>query len=466
MSAIVSVGGVTRNNRRLFVFGLFPKFLFLLLLTAAVGICAAVVVRDRLVSDFAKFREGEMEDRVYWVSSEAEQAYHRGVWDPALLRELLVRALVSGLDSRIVAPDGMPIMERAAAVASLPPARQQLILSLLRSRLPNDTNGYVSYPLFAEGNEIGQLDVRFIEDEREQLFINRSNRMLLFSALGAGLVAALLGLFVARHLTRPLQQLTESATALARGDEGVRVPVSGSDEVAMVSSAFNRMAESLERQESLRKKLFSNAAHELRTPLAAMRCELEGMIDGLLPLNQEQVRSLLEEAERLTRLVRGMEELMQAESSQVSLHPQPVQLASFLKAVTERFQPLADAKGIALISPDDDGITVSADPDRLAQIVVNLLSNALKATDAGGSIRLAVTRESETVLLTIEDTGCGISPEDLPHLFERFYHGAEGGLGIGLAIVHELAQAHGWSVSAASRQGEGSAFTITIPAGG
>lgn len=439
------------------------KFLLLLLAVAAISLLAAVMVRDLMIRDFRSFRAGEMEDRVYWVTADVEHAYGTAGWATAAMADNSVRALMLGLELRILDRDGVLIMDTPTALHGLNESRRQQVLSASRYTPGANPGEFVSYPLFAQAEEIGTLAVRFIPLDREALFVTRSNRLLLGSAIGIGLVALILSLVAARRLARPLQNLAGGADAIARGELGARVPEQGNNEIARLGQAFNRMAATLEQQEQLRKRLFANAAHELRTPLAAMRGELEGMIDGLFPTNQEQLRSLHEETGRLTQLVKGMEDLLQAEASALTLHRQTIELRSFLATIVERYQSLARDGEVALQVSGDTDVLVAADPDRLGQVVVNLLANALKATPPAGRITVAAAREGDLAVLTVADTGSGIAAADLPHIFERFYHNSTGGLGLGLAIVKELVAAHEGTIAVTSTPGAGTTFRVALP---
>jgi two-component system sensor histidine kinase BaeS len=254
-----------------------------------------------------------------------------------------------------------------------------------------------------------------------------------------------------------------AATAIGEGNRGARVAVRGDDELAKLSRVFNRMAETLERQEALRRRLCANMTHELRTPLAAMRGELEGIADGLIPASREQLQSLLEEIERLARFVASMEELVEAEAATVGLHKVRFPLGPYLEELRARHAVLYKQKAVELSIAAGGKLEVFADPDRLGQILRNLLGNALSATEAGGRVSIAAEASAEGVKISVADTGRGIDPEELPLIFERFYHGRQGGLGLGLAIVRELVEAHGGRIDVASVPGSGSTFTVTLP---
>jgi two-component system sensor histidine kinase BaeS len=187
------------------------------------------------------------------------------------------------------------------------------------------------------------------------------------------------------------------------------------------------------------------------------------MIDGVLPASREGLQSMLDEATRLTSILNGLDELTRAESSVLNLQREHIELKAFLSAIVGRFERLFSEKHAVILLDCPDNLTLTADPDRLSQIIINLITNALKAIDVGGRVSIIATREKDIVLMEVADNGRGISEEDIPHLFERFYKGAGDGLGLGLAIVKELVAAHGGSVKVRSGTGEGARFIINFP---
>jgi two-component system sensor histidine kinase BaeS len=197
-----------------------------------------------------------------------------------------------------------------------------------------------------------------------------------------------------------------------------------------------------------------------------MRGELEGMMDGLIPNDAGRLQSLHDETERLKKMVDGIEELNQAEAGVLSLHIQPFRIKPFLENIVERYRTIFQEKGVSLDLACASDRKINADPERLSQVIVNLLSNALRATSPGGTVTVEATLLDNITRVTIEDTGSGIDEKDIPFIFERFYYGAGGGLGIGLTIVKELVEAHRGTVEAKSVKGKGSQFTIILPGGG
>ena len=201
----------------------------------------------------------------------------------------------------------------------------------------------------------------------------------------------------------------------------------------------------------------------MRDPISAMRGELEGMVDGLITTDKGQLQSLYEETGRLKNLLDGIDELSQAQASALSLRKQHVELKQFLKNIIERFSKLFMDKNIALEFQCDDVLPLNADPDKLSQIVINLLSNALKATDKNGNVRLAAGKKDSEAFIEISDTGHGIRKEDIPFIFERFFKAIPGGLGLGLAIAKELVDAHDGRIEVKSEYGKGATFTVYLP---
>jgi len=447
------------------------KFLILLFAVSAIALTSAILLRELMIKDFREYLEGEMVDRVYWVMADLEGTYekHSG-WKEDTIIESTVWALMLGLEIKVSDMDGRLLMDTEKAINKLSPLMKRRVTAISDFKKAESSDSFLPYSLFLGGKEIGQLEVRYLRPKKKAVFIERANRFLLFSFLAMGGLAILLSVFFSKKLTNPMGRLASAARAISEGDLKSRVKASGSDEISRLSETFNRMAQSLEIQESLRKKLISNVAHELRTPIGAIRGELEGMMDGLIPMNKEQLQSLYEETGRLKNIIEGIEELSQAQASALSLRKQSIELNPFLRNITDRFSKLFIDKGILIELQCGDELMIYADPDRLSQIIVNLLSNALKATDKGGKVWIkagrrdsSVRQASDEVFIEVVDTGCGIKQEDLPFIFERFYKASEGGLGLGLAIVKELVEALGGRVEVRSEHGIGTAFTVYIP---
>jgi two-component system sensor histidine kinase BaeS len=443
---------------------LWVKFLVLLFAVSVIALSAALLLRELMVRDFRQYLEGEQEDRVFWITADLEGAYEQDrAWKPEAVRRDAMWALMLGFEMRLFDTDGREVVNTAQAVRSLSPHLRQRLEEISSTRFSNAAGLFVPYPLFFQGREIGRLEVRFFEPGRGAVFIKRSDTFLL-AALGAlGGVAVVLSIVFSGKLTRPLKKLAVAASAISEGDLSKRVNVPEGGELGMLGDAFNRMAQTLETQEALRKKLISNITHELRTPLAAIRGELEGMMDGLIPADRGQLQSLHDEAGRLKKLLDGMEELARAQASGLTLRRQEFAAKPFLGAIVERAGRAAAEKGISVALVCEETTVVNADPDCLSRIVINLVSNAVNACERGGAVTVTAENSGDGFVLEVKDTGRGIGKENLPFIFERFYRTSPGGLGLGLAIVRELVDAHDGGISVRSEEGKGSVFAVRLP---
>jgi signal transduction histidine kinase len=258
---------------------------------------------------------------------------------------------------------------------------------------------------------------------------------------------------------------------MSHGDLSARVPVESDDELGQLATAFNGMAENISRQEELRRNMVGDVAHELRTPLTNLRGYLEATRDGLVAPDAALVDNLYEETMLLTRLVTDLHELAQAEAGQLTLVRTPTPISEVIEKAVEILRPQAESKGVALsvdVAPDLPPADI--DRERIGQVLRNLLNNALAHTPERGTISVSAARENGMIRVTVRDTGEGISAEDLPHVFDRFYRADRsrarqtGGYGLGLAIVRQLVEAHGGAVTVASELGRGSVFAFTVPA--
>lgn len=441
------------------------KFLLPLLLVAITALSAALILRGFIIGDFRQLFEGGAEDRVQMVINDIEGQYERSL---GLRQEdisaSVIRALMLGMEVKLFDQADKELVNSQQAIATLSPLMKKRVLANVGDLFSDPAGAFTDYPLFYAGNNIGHIEIRQLVPVDKSTFISKSNRYLLFVTLSLGSLAILLGIIWSRHLTKPLNHLMLATRTIASGDYSNRVPIVGNDEIAQLSDCFNSMASALEAQEKLRKKLLGNAAHELRTPLMVIRGELEGMIDGLLPTGKDNLQSLHDEAGRLTAILDGLDDLTRAEASILSLHRQKIMLAPFLTRLAERFIRMASEQAVLFRLECNDAATVYADPDKLSQIIINLVSNALKATSEGGEIVLRAGNKEETSFLEVADTGKGIPEKDLPYVFERFYRVENSGLGLGLAIVSELVRGHNGTINVASIQGKGSTFTVHLPA--
>jgi len=288
------------------------------------------------------------------------------------------------------------------------------------------------------------------------------------AATVAGLIALL---FLIREILNPLEEIAASSERIANGHYGERLATPYSDELALVATNFNQMAESLQQTEQQRIQLIGDVAHELRTPLTGVRGYLEGLLDGLFPPNTETFALMYQEVGRLQRLVDDLQALSRVEAGDIELHIHPFDLNELVHRVCAQAHPQIVASDLTLIADcTDDELLVRADVDRTTQVLTNLLSNAIRYTPEGGHVTVGVTRDGRFAHVVVIDTGVGIAEDDLRHIFERFFRTDKarsrqaGGSGIGLTIARHLIWAMGGDLTVHSEgPGKGSAFGFTLP---
>jgi two-component system sensor histidine kinase BaeS len=300
---------------------------------------------------------------------------------------------------------------------------------------------------------------------------------LTFATLAAFLAAVLVSLFVSRQVVAPVRAMMSASQRIAEGNYTERVHVSGNlskgeqDELAQLALSFNQMAAKLQQTENMRRQLIGDVAHELRTPLSAIKGSMEGLIDGVLPADAETYQTIHREADRLQRLVNDLQELSRVESGAFDLDRQSVKVSDLVDSAVARLGKQFEEKDVTLETEVPSGLPqVFVDKDRIDQVLLNLVGNALQYTPSGGKVTISARAQDGEIHIAVADTGIGIPPEHLPHLFTRFYRvdksrsRAGGGSGIGLTIARHLVEAHGgriWVVSSGS--GQGSTFTFTLP---
>jgi histidine kinase len=303
------------------------------------------------------------------------------------------------------------------------------------------------------------------------------NEALTIAALAAVIAAVVVSFFVSRQVVTPVREMMLASRFIADGhyEERVRVPGDPSkgelDELSQLALSFNQMAAKLEQVEIRRRELIGDISHELRTPLTAIKGSMEGLVDGVLPGNEETYMGIYKEADRLQRLVSDLQELSRVEAGAFELDRKAIDVPDLLTATVERLKMQFEEKGVLLVVEIPDGLPqVQGDEDRIGQVLLNLVGNAMQYTPSGGEVKIKATHQDDEISISVSDTGIGISPEHLEHLFTRFYRvdksrsRAGGGSGIGLTIAKFLVEAHGGRIWAESAGPDlGSTFTFTLP---
>ena len=303
-------------------------------------------------------------------------------------------------------------------------------------------------------------------------FLDRVNRGLILAALGATAAAVLIGIVIANRLTRPVREMTSATHAVAEGHLGQQVPVRSNDELGELAASFNQMSADLARARDQRRQMTADIAHDLRTPLSVILGHAEALRDGVIAPSHAELDLIHDEATRLNRLVDDLRTLSLAEAGELTMTRRKVNPRTLLDRAAAAQAPRAQQQKVSLhtdIAPNVPEVEV--DPDRMTQVLGNLLDNALRYTPAGGSITLSavVNPAARGVRLSVRDTGPGIAPDDLPHVFDRFYRADKsrqrdrGGSGLGLAIAKSIVESHGGRIGVESTPGESTTFIAELP---
>jgi two-component system, OmpR family, sensor histidine kinase BaeS len=431
----------------------------------AVGLAAATVtallVNVAFGGRFAGYLEVGQDERRAQLMASLEDAYlQEGGWDPQELQRITAVALMDGGTLRLEDPVGGLLWE----------SQGDPMADMHRQMMGSGPLGAERrVPVEVDGQVVGVAAVRLPQPgllPQDVAFRASVNRTVLAGAVVAGVAALLLGSLLARRATAPARALTETARALAAGARSARVPETRGDEFGQMARAFNRMADTVEAEDRLRRDFAADVAHELRTPLMILRGEVEALQDGVVDATTETLASLREETLRLGRLIDDLETVARADAAGFSLQRGPTDLTRVSSDAADELIAAFAERSIRVTTTLSSGLVAEVDPVRIKQVIVNLLSNAAKFTPEGGEVQLAVQRAGGFAEVSVWNSGEGIAAEDLPHIFDRFYRGSGarvGGSGIGLTVVRDLVEAHGGTVEARSAPGDGATFRVRVP---
>ena len=353
--------------------------------------------------------------------------------------------------------NGNVIMSRG-----IQPTNEIVESSVLEISIPIEVDGSLVGYLVPQNNEILQLvDI-------QGGLLQRYSAATLQAALIGGVIALVLALLLAYWLLRPISRLTQAAGHMAEGDLRYRVLESGPGELAALSRSFNHMAASLEAAETRRRSLTADIAHELRTPLAVQRANLEAMQDGVYSITKDNIDAVLAQNQLLTRLVEDLRTIGLADAGELTLRRVETNMVELVNQVVLRFETQARQKGVRLNFNATECPPIYVDPERIEQILTNLLHNALRHTPESGIVKIKLECTNTQIVISVQDTGSGIPEAVLPHIFERFYRAdkarnrLDGGTGLGLSIARKLAEAHGGSLQAQNHHEGGAIFTLRL----
>jgi two-component system sensor histidine kinase BaeS len=425
---------------------------FLAIALAAVALLAGLVAAFT-ASDVAHLAAQQRADLARAIAAAAATAHGKDGWSGADLAPAMDLAVQTGADAQI--------RDQAGRTVAVSPGFGQ------HRGAPE-----ASQAILAGGQRVGTASVRFTSaglSAADNALQDGLWRAIAGATGAAALLALLTGLAVARRITRPVGRLIGVTRAMAGGDRSARVgPVPAPGELGELAAAFDQMADTLSRQEQLRRDLVAGVAHELRTPIAVLQAGHEALLDGITEPTPAELGSLRDEVLRLATMVDDLQTLAAADAATLQLSLVPQDLAELAGQATASLAGRFQAAGIALdgrLSP----AAIRADPRWLHQVITNLLTNALKFTPPGGTVTVETGPVGQRAELTVTDTGVGIPPDELPRIFDRFWRGRQAarvsGSGIGLAVAAELVRAHGGELTATSDPGHGTRLTLSLPLG-
>ena len=329
-------------------------------------------------------------------------------------------------------------------------------------------------PIVANDQAVGSVRVWVYGSDKllrstDEEFRSRSYQAMIIATIMAILLASVFGYFFARNLVKPINRLTDTAEELAHGNYEARANLKGEDELAQFGRTFDAMADAVERDRKLERRLTTDVAHELRTPLMAIQATVEAMVDGVLPVDEERLMTVDSEVMRLSRLVDSLLKLSRLENRANPNKKEIVDVGEVVAGIIATHEAYVRDSGLTLTYRADEGVLILGDPDLIRQATANLISNAVRYTDEGGSIRVRVKRGETMAQIAVKDTGIGLTPEEARMVFQRFWRAdsgrdrESGGLGVGLTVVKEIVERHNGWVQVEGRKGEGACFTIHIP---
>lgn len=452
----------------------------------SVGFALIVLITISLISltanllinrQFEKYVEEQQKSFLEGLSDVLSPQYDSdtGIWNQDYIHGFGMYALKDGYIIKLYDTEGTVIWDAENHDMTLCHQIMEKISTQMEKRRSELNGNFVTYryDLEQSGMTVGYLDVSYYSpyhlDEDDFHFLNALNVILLAVGILSIAGAAIAGVILARRLSAPITKTTEITREISEGNYAIRFESSvGIQELADLSRAVNHMAESLEQQEIIRRRLTTDVAHELRTPITNVSSYLEAILEGVWEPTPERLQSCYDELERISKLVADLEQLRQAEYENLNLQKTQVNLLELSEMVAENFETPLREKNI-LCTVSGAPVIVLADRSRLQQVITNLVSNAVKYTPENGNIQIKVKEEEGMGIFQVEDSGIGIAEGDLQLIFERFYRTdrsrsrRQGGAGIGLTIAKAIVQAHDGTITAESKVGEGSRFTVVLP---
>jgi signal transduction histidine kinase len=447
--------------------------LFAMLLIATVSLLSVYFINERFNAYVSKQQQAKLSEIVYAVG----QGYsaETGTWDVNVVHGMGMIALVDGYIIRVSDKADQTVWDAEIWDMSTCLQIKEDISHQMLSRYPWIKGEFVdrSFEIEQQGLPIGRVNISYFGpyfySENDFDFIAQLSSILLGIAVVSLGLSLVMGVFMARQLSYPILKTISATQNIARGDYSFQLRDSSKvEELDRLIESVNHLASTLQKQEQLKRQLTSDVAHELRTPLTTLRITMEAMVDGLIEPTRERLMSSHEELQRITSIVNDLERLATIEDGNLKLSMHEVDLGVVIRRCVDQCGPLIDGKTMN-VNVSGHAPIIMADEERLTQVVINLLTNAIKYTPEKGDIDIRIYEDADDVRFEVKDNGYGIPEAEIPFIFERFYRAdksrnrATGGSGIGLAIVKSIVEAHHGSVDVTSVLGSGSTFIVRLP---
>ncbi|AOY76473.1 sensor histidine kinase [Clostridium formicaceticum] len=452
-------------------------------------VLVSIITNITLFRKFDLYMRDEQGKRLEEVVQLVEQSYafHNG-WTEGALENIRLSPLIDNFDINIRDAEDHLIFTHYMESTMIQMHNEMMgkmgqgmmgrnHFGMMRNNSRGENYTIDQHDLLFNNESIGKISIGFIGpflvSEREIVFARGINISIFYGAIISVVAAIFLGMYSSKVFSRPILQITEAANHIRQGKLDTKIEIPNNVlELQELSRSINHLAKSLGDQEGLRKRLTSDISHELRTPLTVLQSHIEAMSDGIWEPTKDKLDICKNEVIRLIKLVEELKYLTDIESHKLTLEMKQYCLSKDLNEIIESFRYQFQNKGIIIHHAIDQDIYIYADKNKIKQVFMNLLSNALKFTNSGGSVNVGMVEQRGEIEITVEDTGSGIEHEDLPYIFERFYRGdisrnrKTGGTGIGLTITKNLIESHGGRISVESKKGKGTKFTILLPSKG
>ncbi|HGJ66055.1 TPA: HAMP domain-containing histidine kinase [bacterium] len=413
------------------------KIFLTLFFVSSIALSTGFFIRHYLIEEINKYLEGKREDSVYILIGEIEKEFAKN-----LTFENIDRLWLADLEARL------------HIKFVLKDEDERTIYPIEKTDLSEFQN---EYPLFYNRKQIGIIKIRFDKEERLEVLIDRSEKILISALFVSVIVIIILSISLSDKISKPIKELTKGAIEVSNGNLNIDINIKSNDEIGRLSKEFKEMIKKLKLLEDIRRRNVANLSHEIRTPLTVIKGNLMAILDGVIKNDDSTIKSLLEEVDKLERITEDIKTLADIDSSLLKLNLEDVNIKDLTLKLVNNITPLLLEKNLTINTEIED-LIIKADRQLYSQLLLNLLTNAIKASKEGDNIEIKI--DSEKKELIIRDFGVGIDDKDINFIFERFYKKFKDGSGIGLSIVKDIAIAHNWNIKVNSRKNMGTEFII------